>query len=118
MGNNVLIDLEHLDMYVSGDTALRDEVLGIFVQQADIWIGMLDPMADDAAWKDAAHALKGASRGVGAWEVGDICEQAEKLVGEHNDDPELRYQILRELRNKVHQTVSVVRALRDRSEQE
>ncbi len=98
MSTASLIDMDHLDRYVAGDKSLRDEILGIFVEQADMWTRMLDPDAEDAAWKDAAHALKGASRGVGAWDVGDICAEAEKLIGEDNRDIERRISILKSLR--------------------
>ncbi len=115
MSSKVLIDLDHLDRYVAGDRSLRDEILGIFEEQADMWTRMLEPHADDAAWKDAAHALKGASRGVGAWDVGDICAEAEKLVGEEQRDVARRSVVLEELRQKVHETVAEVRRLRDAS---
>ena len=113
MSNKALIDLDHLDRYVAGDKSLRDEILGIFEEQADMWTRMLDPNAEDAAWKDAAHALKGASRGVGAWDVGDICAEAEKLIGEEKRDIARRSVILQELRDKVHETVAEVRRLRN-----
>lgn len=113
MTSKKLIDLEHLDQYVAGDRGLRDEILGIFQEQADMWTKMLDPKAEDATWKDAAHALKGASRGVGAWDVGDICADAEKLIGEEQRDTQARVIILDELRQKVHETVAEVRRLRD-----
>ena len=112
MNNKPLIDLEHLDQYVAGDRGLRDEILGIFEEQADMWTRMLDPNAEDATWKDAAHALKGASRGVGAWDVGDICADAEKLINE-NRDVQVRSSVLQELRQKVHETVAEVKRLRD-----
>ena len=112
MSNAALIDLEHLDRYVSGDAALRDEILSIFEEQAGMWTRMLDPNAEDAAWKDAAHALKGASRGVGAWDVGDICAEAEKLIGHERRDAVRRSVILEELRQKVRETVAEVRRLR------
>lgn len=112
MGEKALIDLDHLDRYVAGDRFLRDEILGIFEEQADMWTRMLDPNAEDAAWKDAAHALKGASRGVGAWEVGDLCAEAETLIGEERRDVVRRSVLLEELRNKVKATVDEVRRLK------
>ena len=63
MGDTARIDLQHLDKYVAGDRALRDEILAIFEEQADLWTRMLDPRGEDSAWKDAAHALKGAAPG-------------------------------------------------------
>ncbi|MEE9330250.1 MAG: Hpt domain-containing protein [Parvularculaceae bacterium] len=113
--SNALIDLNHLDRYVAGDRILRDEILGIFEEQADMWIKMLNPNQEDAAWKDAAHALKGASRGVGAWEVGDLCQQAESLVGEEHRDIAKRSILLEDLRNKVMETVDEVKRLRNAS---
>ena len=111
MGQRDLIDLDHLDRYVAGDRSLRDEILGIFEEQAEMWTRMLDPAADDGAWRDAAHALKGASRGVGAWEVGHICEGAEKLVGEARDEA-VRRERLDELSAQVRKTIAEVRRLK------
>ena len=112
MDRQQLIDLDHLDRYVAGDSVLRDEVLGIFEEQAASWLSTLDPQGDDQAWRDAAHSLKGASRGVGAWEVGHLCERAEKLVGEARDT-ELRAATLEKIRTQVGQVIAEVRRLRD-----
>jgi HPt (histidine-containing phosphotransfer) domain-containing protein len=107
-----LIDLEHLDRYVAGDRSLRDEILAIFEEQAEMWTKQLDPSAEDQAWRDAAHALKGASRGVGAWEVGHICQEAERLIGDARDEA-ARQAKLDALRAKVRSTIDEVRRLRD-----
>ena len=112
MAQRDLIDLEHLDRYVAGDRSLRDEILGIFEEQAEMWTRMLDPTAEDQAWRDAAHALKGASRGVGAWDVGDTCQAAEKLIGTARDE-NVRAAVLRDLQRQVSETVAEVRRLRD-----
>lgn len=114
MGQRDLLDLDHLDRYVAGDTILRDEVLSIFEEQAASWLRTLDPKADDQAWRDAAHSLKGASRGVGAWEVGHACEAAEKLVGEASNEAD-RQAKLAEIKASVGQVVAEVRRLRDLS---
>ncbi len=106
------IDLDHLEKYVAGDRALRDEVLGIFEQQAEMWTRMLDPRAPDDSWKDAAHALKGAARGVGAWEVGDLCEQAEALIGEDRLVKVRRSVLLDDLKDAVASAVEAVRRVR------
>lgn len=111
MAKSDSIDLKHLDQYVGGDRALRDEILGIFEEQAEMWVRTLDPRADDRAWKDAAHALKGASRGVGAWTVGDLCADAESLVGDAHSEED-RHAMLSDLRDAVKLTVSEVRRLR------
>lgn len=75
------IDLEHLNRYVFGDKALLGEVLGIFKEQAALISDRMQPSMDDEAWHLAAHTLKGAARGVGAWALGDAAERAEALSG-------------------------------------
>ena len=112
MGHRDLLDLDHLDRYVAGDVTLRDEVLAIFEDQAGLWLRTLDPLADDQAWRDAAHSLKGASRGVGAWDVGHACEQAEKMVGDARDEA-ARQAKLDEIKAHTAQVVEEVRRLRD-----
>lgn len=112
MGQRNLLDLDHLDRYVAGDAALRDEVLSIFEDQAAMWLRTLDPRADDQAWRDAAHSLKGAARGVGAWEVGHACEQAEKMVGDARDEG-ARQAKQAEIESHVTDVISEVRRLRD-----
>jgi HPt (histidine-containing phosphotransfer) domain-containing protein len=109
-----LIDLNHLDRYTAGDRFLRDEILGIFEEQAKSWTALLDPKSDDRTWKDAAHALKGASRGIGAWEVGSLCERAEAYIGDNRNE-EKRMEVLAEIRAQVKQTIDEVRVLRDSS---
>ena len=113
MDRQQLIDLDHLDRYVAGDRALRDETLAIFEEQAEMWTRMLDPQAEDSAWRDAAHALKGASRGVGAWEVGHLCQEAEGMIGDEARAPDRRMAALEALREKVRATVAEVRRLRN-----
>ena len=112
MGHRDLLDLDHLDRYVAGDTVLRDEVLAIFEEQAATWLRTLDPKADDQAWRDAAHSLKGAARGVGAWDVGHACEQAEKMIGEGRDEV-ARGAKLSEIEANVTAVIGEVRRLRD-----
>lgn len=76
-----VFDLAHLERYVCGDDALRNELLSIFEEQAALWMARFSIGDDDECWHDAAHALKGAARAVGAWDIGEACEAAEKLVG-------------------------------------
>lgn len=113
MGEKALIDLDHLNRYVAGDRFLRDEILGIFEEQAKMWTSMLEPSAEDTVWKDAAHALKGASRGVGAWEVGDLCAEAETMIGGNADDVTRRQALVSDLQNKVRATIEEVKRLKN-----
>ncbi len=73
------VDFDHLHQYTAGDTALEREVLSVFVQQTDMWLRVLHESGDGDVWKDAAHTLKGSARGIGAWQVADLCERAEAL---------------------------------------
>jgi HPt (histidine-containing phosphotransfer) domain-containing protein len=107
------IDLQHLELYICGDVALRDEILTIFDEQASLWLAKLDPSEDDDAWRDAAHALKGAARGVGAWEVGDLCEDAEDLVGGAPEKTAKRQALLERIAAGLDEAVSEARQLRD-----
>ena len=53
-----------------------DEVLALFREQAAMWSSMLDPASE--GWRDAVHTIKGAARGVGAFDLGDVCAKAEE----------------------------------------
>ena len=62
-----------------GDRDLAREVIGIFLDNARDYLGALDGAADLAAWQGAAHKLKGAARGLGAWRLEELCRQAEAV---------------------------------------
>ena len=69
------VDFGYLETYAGGDLSLVEEVLGLFQEQTRLWGPMLDGSAE--GWRDAAHTLKGAARGIGANELGAACERAE-----------------------------------------
>ncbi|OYX48517.1 MAG: phosphotransferase [Alphaproteobacteria bacterium 32-64-14] len=73
------IDLDQLKTMTASDSSLAIEVLGIFRQSAELWSRMLDPTQEPDHWADAAHAIKGAARSIGAMELGEACETAERL---------------------------------------
>ena len=75
------IDLAHLDRYICGDRGLLEEVLSMFMEQARGFAEDMHPDMDDEAWRLAAHTLKGASRGVGAFALGEVAAKAEKMIG-------------------------------------
>ena len=81
-GNSRPIDLVHLSRYTLGNRSLENELLGLFRSQADIYLARLDEAMDEKEWQNAAHSLKGSARGLGAWVLGDIAEEAEKLPGD------------------------------------
>ena len=60
-----------------GDRGLAREVIDIFLENAGDYLAALDGAADLAAWRGAAHKLKGAARGLGAWRLESLCMEAE-----------------------------------------
>lgn len=70
------IDIAHLDQATFGDRALRSEVLGLFEAQA-VTLMQTIQASSGKAQREAAHALKGAARGIGAFAVADEAEKVE-----------------------------------------
>ena len=69
------MDFGYLEGFAAGDSAVVSEVLALFLQQADKWVGALD--AGGSGWADTMHTIKGAARGIGANALGDACARAE-----------------------------------------
>ncbi len=76
------VDLVHLSRFTMGNRDLEREVLSLFCKQSVLFIDRLREAADDQAWREAAHTMKGSARGIGAWAVGDAAHAAEQLTGE------------------------------------
>ncbi|HEX3364653.1 Hpt domain-containing protein [Phenylobacterium sp.] len=74
-GSDGAVDFAYLEDFAAGDRQVVREVLTLFRQQAQLWAGSLD--AADPGWRDVAHTIKGAARGVGAVALGDACARAE-----------------------------------------
>lgn len=106
------IDLDHLDQYICGDAKLLDEVLSIFEEQALGWVEKLHPDMSREEWTHATHALKGASRGVGAWLIGDLAEKAEDLV-DGEDLQTQREALIKQLSLQTKAAVEFAREVRD-----
>ena len=113
MQPQAVIDVDHLEKYVNGDDELRDEVLELYVERASYLGGRLEAAQTDEAWKDAAHALKGTARGVGAWALGDLCQDAEKLLSAQN--AERRAAIIIEIRREINAAAAHAQALKSPS---
>ncbi|MEJ2818219.1 MULTISPECIES: Hpt domain-containing protein [unclassified Caulobacter] len=69
------VDFAYLEGFAMDDSTVIDEVLALFREQAALWTPMLDP--GHPGWRDAVHTVKGAARGVGAFQLGDVCAEAE-----------------------------------------
>jgi HPt (histidine-containing phosphotransfer) domain-containing protein len=72
------VDFAYLETYAAHDGDVIDEVLTIFREQTTIWIRLLDPAGPADTWRDGAHTLKGASLGVGAFDLAKACAEAEQ----------------------------------------
>lgn len=102
------VDLVHLSRHTMGDTALERDVLQMFVVQSQVHLIRLKDARDTVSWKAAAHTIKGAARGIGAWPVADAAEAAELVAGR---DPEAMAQALRRLNELIHSTNQFIRDL-------
>ncbi|MBL1421150.1 MAG: Hpt domain-containing protein [Alphaproteobacteria bacterium] len=77
------IDFDHLSRYTLGNDELEQEILQIFCNQCHDYVSILKTSLEDPEdWKHATHALKGSSRGVGAWRVAAETQVAELMVGD------------------------------------
>jgi hypothetical protein len=70
-----VVDFAYLEDFAAGDEDVVDEVLALFREQSSIWGAMLNPSSE--GWRDGVHTLKGAARGVGAFQLGDACQACE-----------------------------------------
>jgi HPt (histidine-containing phosphotransfer) domain-containing protein len=70
-----MVDFAYLEAFAAGDRAVVREVLVLFREQAQAWAPGLTAAGPD--WRDLAHTIKGAGRGVGAFALGDACARAE-----------------------------------------
>lgn len=94
----LIVDLEHLSKYTGGDRNLERELFQIYVPNGEEYLEAMTQAidgGDDAVWRRSAHSLKGASRGIGAFPISDIAEEAEKMDG---GDPGERARMVEELR--------------------
>jgi len=76
------VDLVHLARYTMGNRDLEREVLTLFARQSDIYVARLREARDAKSWIEAAHTLKGSARGIGAWQVAEAAERAERRASE------------------------------------
>jgi HPt (histidine-containing phosphotransfer) domain-containing protein len=76
-------DRGRLDEICNGNEELRKRILSEYLKTSPAQVNrLLDLMdtgdADEA--KPLAHSLKGSSRTIGAFAMGDLCEEAEQVV--------------------------------------
>lgn len=73
------VDLVHLSKYTLGNRKLEKEVLELFNQQSVIYLKRLAEAENMVNWHQAAHTIKGSAKGIGAWKVAELAENAELL---------------------------------------
>ena len=105
------IDLLHLNRSVFNDAELRAEVLGLFVGQATALLAQFAPDLDDETWRHLAHTLKGSSRGIGAFALGEVLSDAESLCGDIADKSRLRTEALVRISAACLAAVAAAKAL-------
>lgn len=71
------IDLVHLARQTLGDRALEQEILSLYVKQAQSLLERIRACGCGRDRADLAHTLKGSSRAVGAWQVAQAAEALE-----------------------------------------
>lgn len=75
-----ILSMEHLHHFTAGDEEVIRDVLTIFRDQASLWLQDLHADLDDRTWRMLAHSLKGSARGVGAFGMARLAEEAEALA--------------------------------------
>ena len=76
------IDLAHLARYTGGEKALNAEVLRLFDSQIGEMVAQLQNILaqrDVRRWREVTHTIKGAARGIGAFEMGEAAAAAEPI---------------------------------------
>lgn len=80
-GSDMPIDFDHLQRFTMGNRSLEAEVLSLFRSQSHSCIERLKTASDDRDWHEAAHTLKGAAAGIGAWAVHEASRTVEQMQG-------------------------------------
>ena len=76
------IDLTHLARYTGGEHTLNAEILRLFDGQITAMVSDLKGVLaqrDAKRWRQIAHTIKGAARGVGAFRMGEAAAAAEPV---------------------------------------
>ena len=107
------VDMAHMARYTLGDAALEREVLELFCTQSVSYLDQLRAATSHKAWFQAAHALKGSARAVGAWRLARAAEYIEAL--REDSPPELRAAQIGELEASLREAAAFVASLSNTS---
>ncbi len=80
------VDFSYLRRFTLSNRSLEREVLDLFVEHAPQYLDDLRNAATQKQWHAAAHTLKGSARGIGAWRVARVAENAERIELAGNED--------------------------------
>ena len=76
---NAAFDASFIDVYTGGDRSIRNQVLELFLTQAELLLTRLrEAQGDERRWHEAAHSLKGCASGVGANGLAALAREAER----------------------------------------
>ena len=79
------IDRAHLARMTFGDASLERELLELFDRQCELLLARMHE-ADDSALATLAHTLKGSAAGIGAWDVKEAAQAAERAAATPDRD--------------------------------
>ena len=73
-------DFDRLESFTGGDRQLQMELTALFLATAEGYLaGLANALDDAAAWRAAAHSLKGAAGNLGAVTLADLAAAAERV---------------------------------------
>ncbi|PLW75458.1 Hpt domain-containing protein [Cohaesibacter celericrescens] len=98
----VILDRDHLARQTMEDEDLQREVLQLFTDQMVLKLGQLDVGVVDR--KEYAHSIKGAAKGIGAWQVAHAAEALEAGKGDTQN-------LVQALRLAVDETLLEIRSI-------
>ena len=99
------IDLDHLARYTGGEKQLNAEILRLFDSQIASMVAELNGLitsGDAKRWREVAHTIKGAARGVGAFSMGDAAAKAEPVNPANSAEAKAAIRILEQEAQTVH----------------
>ncbi|MGJ8527600.1 Hpt domain-containing protein [Maritalea sp.] len=87
-GQERLIDLVYLARQTMGSKSLEIEILRLFKTQLEIHLDSFAESEDDGQLRMRLHTIKGASGGVGAFEIGQLAATAEAYLIKGEEIPD------------------------------
>lgn len=109
-----VLDVAHLREQTGDDPALANEVIEIFRGQAESWGRLLTTDQDPGTWADAAHAIKGAALGIGAFQLAERCAEAERVGRSGSPSPVQTALVLSDVREALNAALDAAAALTHR----